>query len=282
MKYMKNYIIPTILIITMISFTDSVTTIAGQDLIFEKTLPTQNGQLLDVDAFAGSIKVTPSGTSEVTVKAYGNSEEKEKIDFSAENSSEGVTVIVKRKSGSHLNNINLRLEISVPSDYNVELKTGGGSISVSSVKGKSDITTAGGSVTIEGTAGETRVVTMGGSISVKDFTGNVSVETNGGSIKLAGSNGQISASTLGGNISLDYSGKNQGIELNTNAGNIKVLLPSELDAEADLSTTCGRIECDFGSVNERHVGATLKTTIGTGGSKLVCSTLAGSITVNKK
>lgn len=256
--------------------------LAGENLIFEKTLSTESGYRLTTNSFAGNIKVTTSASNEVTVKAYCNEEAKDKLDISAENSSGGVTVDVKKKPGAKLNSCNFRLEITVPSSYNVSLKTGGGNLSVTSLTGKMDLRSQGGNINLENSSGETIASTQGGNISLKTFEGNVTAETNGGNIKLSGSNGSVSASTNGGNITLDYTGSNNGISLNTSAGNINVEIPAEFNADVDLSTAVGKIVSDFGNPSDKHIGSNLKTTIGSGGNKLVCSTNAGTIIVNKK
>ena len=279
---MKNHIFSPILLIIMTTLTASAPVIAGEDLIFEKTVSTTTGQLLKVNSFAGGIKVTTSSASEVTVKVYGKEDTKDNIDVTAEGSSTGVDVNLNKKSGSRKNNWNLRMEIVVPADYNVNLKTGGGNLSVFSIKGKAELSTSGGNVSIEDISGETVISTMGGNINLSGFNGNVNAETSGGNVKMSGTNGVVAASTMGGNITLTYTGKNYGIALSTMAGNIKLDIPNEFDADVDLSTTCGRITGDLTGVNEKHTGSNLKSTIGSGGSELKCTTMAGTITVNKK
>lgn len=254
--------------------------LAGEDLLFEKTLSTSSGQTLKLDAFAGNVNVTTSAGNEVSVKVYGNEESKNNLEFSAENTSNGVTVEIKKNSGAHFKN--LKMEVSVPPEYNLNVKTGGGNISIAAVRGIVELNSSGGNINLDGVTGQTKVSTQGGNITLKNFEGNVSAETNGGNVKLTGADGSVYATTNGGNISLDYSGKNFGIELTTNAGNVKIDLPSEFDADVNMSTTCGRIVTDLGTPADKHVGSSLKTTIGTGGNKLECSTNAGTITAYKK
>ncbi len=256
--------------------------LAGEDLLFEKTLQTSPGKTLDVDALAGNVTLTAGTTDQFTLKVYGNDEAKEKLEYSAENTSQGIGVEIKKKSSGNFRNLNLRLEIQVPSEYNLNLKTGGGNITITSVKGKIELTSSGGNISLDGSSGDISVSTQGGNLNLKSFDGNVSAETNGGNIKLSGSNGSVFASTNGGNVTLDYTGKNYGIELVTNAGNVKIDVPSDIDADVDMSTTVGRIITDFGTPTDKHIGSSLKTTLGSGGNKLKCSTNAGTITANKK
>jgi len=268
----------------MISTTTIISSdvIAGEDLLFEKTLATSSGENLTLDSFAGNVEITTGSANEVSVKIYGNQEAKDKLDFSAENTANGITVDVKKNTTGNIRSLNLKVVVSVPQEYNLNVKTGGGNVSVAAVKGIVELNSSGGNINLDGVIGQTKVSTQGGNITLKNFDGNVSAETNGGNVKLTGANGSVYATTNGGNISLDYTGKNYGIELVTNAGNVKVDVPSEFDAEVDMSTTCGRIVTDFGTPSDKHVGSSLKTTIGSGGAKLNCSTNAGTISAYKK
>ncbi len=270
--------------VLMISTTTLISTnvIAGEELLFEKTISTASDQTLDLDAFAGNVIVNTGSAAEVSVKIYGNQETKDKLDFSAESTANGVSVDVKKNYSGNTWNMNIKIVVAVPQEYNVNAKTGGGNISVSALKGIVVLNSSGGNITIDGITGQTKATTQGGNITLKNFDGNVSAETNGGNVKLAGSNGSVYAATNGGNITLDYSGKNFGIELNTNAGNVKVDVPAQFDADVDMTTTCGRIVTDLGTPADKHVGSSLKTTIGSGGAKLSCSTNAGTISAYKK
>src|SRR5689334_634292 len=121
---MKNYIISSFLLIMMTTLTATSPVLAEEDLIFEKTVSTSPMQLLKVNSFAGSIKVTTSPISEVSVKVYGKEDTKDNIDVTSESSTTGVDVNLNKRSSSKKNNWNLRMEIVVPADYNVSLKTG--------------------------------------------------------------------------------------------------------------------------------------------------------------
>jgi hypothetical protein len=280
---MNSKIFTLSIITIMITVLSGATVLAGEDIIFEKTLSSQSGAKLTVKSAAGTVKVISSSSNEVSVKAFGNDEAKEKLDISAEPNSDGVLVTVKKKEGVKMNNMNIRLEITVPAEYNVSLNTGGGNLSVTSLKGKMELNTKGGNITFDNNNGEANISTNGGNISVSSFSGSIEAETYGGNIKFSGSNGKVKATTMGGNISADYSGKNEGIELSTMAGNIKLEIPAEFDADVDLSTTVGRITGDLAKdCSEKRVGCTLQTTYGSGGNVLKCSTNAGTITVNTK
>lgn len=270
-------------------------------LLFEKTISTESGKELITSLVAGGIEISTWDNNEVNVKVYGNDEAEEKIIFSAEQTSTGVKVEGKQKDSKNFKNLTIRVEITVPRNYDLKLYSSGGNLSVKDITGKIETNTsggnikidnssgnleaytAGGNVTISVSTGDIKVSTSGGKISVSDFNGNVDVSTAGGDIVLDGKNGKIDASTAGGSIKLDYEGKNMGIDMSTLGGNINASLPGDFDADADIGTLAGKITCDFAKVQkENHVSSFIRAKFNNGGETFKCTTSAGNITVTKK
>src|SRR3990172_2351424 len=217
-------------------------------LLYEKTLQTEPNKELIVTLFAGNIIVNTWTNNEVNVKFYGNDEAQDKLIFNADNTETGVKVEAMRKGTG-----------------NIKKYTSGGNVVVDNNKGNLNISTAGGNIT------------------ANSFNGSVNVSTMGGHVTLNGSNGKVEASTAGGNISVDYSGKNLGMNLSTMGGNITATLPGDFDANAELGTLAGRITCDFADVNNKNkISCHVKTKFNSGGETFNCTTSAGNIVVVKK
>lgn len=270
-------------------------------LLFEKSITTESGKELITSLVAGGIEISTWDKNEVNVKVFGNDEAEEKIVFSAEPTSTGVKVEGKQKDKNNFKNLTIRVEITVPKNYDLKLYSSGGNLTVKDITGKIETNTsggnikidntsgnleaytAGGNVTISVSSGDVKVSTSGGKISVDEFNGNVDVSTAGGDIVLIGKNGRIDASTAGGSIKLDYEGKNLGIDISTLGGNITATLPGDFDADADIGTLAGKISCDFAKVQkENHVSSYIRAKFNNGGETFKCTTSAGNITVNKK
>ena len=270
-------------------------------LLFEKSIPTESGKELITSLVAGGIEISTWDKNEVNIKVFGNDEAEEKIVFSAEPTSTGVKVEGKQKDKNNFKNLTIRVEITVPKNYDLKLYSSGGNLTVKDISGKIETITsggnikidntsgnleaytAGGNVTISVSSGDIKVSTSGGKISVDEFNGNVDVSTAGGDIVLIGKNGRIDASTAGGSIKLDYEGKNLGIDISTLGGNITATLPGDFDADADIGTLAGKISCDFAKVQkENHVSSYIRAKFNNGGETFKCTTSAGNITVNKK
>ncbi len=279
----------------------------GQDdfkLLNTYNVPTSSGQTLDVTSDAGSIKVTTGSSSNIVVRVYGDDVTNNRVDYSAESYSGGVKVTgrVKQeyKNSNEGWNIKLKFEIEVPPNYNIDLKTGGGSISIEDVNGtkivktgggaikigntsgRIEVNTGGGAVKIENNTGDISINTGGGAVRLDEFNGNVEINTGGGSVSMNGSNGKIEVTTGGGSIALDYRGTNYGIDLNTGGGSISVEIPNGFSADVDLSTNVGGISTNFGKPDKDGMGSKFITSINGGGERLECHTGAGSISVNMK
>lgn len=297
---MRNFI----LYIAAVLFALSATKTAMSDdarLLFESTLDTEPNKELITSLIAGGVTILTWNNNQVNVKVYGNDEAEEKIIFKAESNESGVKVEGKQKETKNFKNLTIRVEITVPVNYNIKLYSAGGSFTVNNVNGSIEANTSGGSIKIENTTGniiahtaggnitvETskgniEATTSGGSISARGFDGNIDASTAGGHIDLTGGNGKIDASTAGGNIHLDYTGRNMGIDMSTLGGNITATLPTDFSANADIGTLVGKITCDFAKVESKSsVSSYVKTTFGSGGEVFKCTTSAGNIIVSKK
>lgn len=268
-------------------------------LLQEKTLPTESGKTLTLSSSAGAVNIITGTTNELSVKIYGNENAESSFTFNTYTADNGIKVDGQKKSGD-IGSIKIRFDITVPLNYNLDIYTGGGEISVNGINGNSKVSTSGGKIEISKTNGNIDASTMGGKIILSDntgnsdvstsggkieaynFNGNISASTQGGSINLTGQNGSVKAYTGGGSIELDYSGVNKGIDISTMGGSIKVNLPSDFDADADVSTMVGKIKCEFAQPEKGMVSSYIKTKFNNGGEPFKCSTMAGSITIIKK
>lgn len=297
MKIIKYSILTAFIITTVSLFSQQ-----NLKLLVEKTLPTEPGKTLNLSSFAGDVTITVWDKNEAEIKISGNPTAEKMLIFDVSPVSSGIKIDGQKDKDFKKENysLNVKYDIKVPQSYNIDIFTGGGGVSVtgvngtiktntsggnltiSSCSGNVSMSTAGGNITIDKFTGPVDVSTAGGNIKATDFSGNIKVSTAGGNINLSGSSGSVNAHTAGGSITLDYTGKNEGIELSTMGGNIKLLLPSDINADADLSTMVGKITTDFASTEDSKISSFLKTTFNAGGSKLKCTTQAGNISVIKK
>jgi len=236
-------------------------------LIMEKNFNVTPGNNLMVELSGGDVKVTYWDKSEVNVKIYGNENAFDKIDFSLDEKNGTVEVFGKKKSSvsSWFSNINVKVEIKVPSEFNLDINTSGGDIRCGGINGMAQLNTSGGDIWAD------------------KFSGNLEASTSGGDVYLFCSDASIEAETSGGDIKLEYTGENKGIDLSTSGGDIMIKLPNDFKAALDLSTSGGDVSCSMNMSNvKKSYESSLKGDLNGGGKKLIAQTSGGDITVMEK
>jgi DUF4097 and DUF4098 domain-containing protein YvlB len=241
----------------------------GDDLqlIKEKSFNISSGKELKVDISGGDVKVTSWNKSEVEVEIWGNENAMKKMNFSIEGNDELVKVIAERKSSvtSWFSNIQLKVEVKVPKEFNVDLNTSGSDIKYGGVTGNAVLNTSGGDIWGD------------------KFTGDLDASTSGGDIFLFCSDAKINAETSGGDIKLDCDGVNRGIDLSTSGGDIDIKLPENINASVELSTSGGDVSCSLDMSNIKKLSESkLVGDINGGGEKLYAHTSGGDISLTGK
>ncbi|MFC2135857.1 DUF4097 domain-containing protein [Bacteroidota bacterium] len=294
-----------ILIIALVSLIFYSNLFAGGiRLLHEKSFDVNPGEILELEAESGDVILTTWDNNEVYVKVYGNSKAEDYIDFYFERTSEGVKILAEKEGGSFFNwftSIQMKFEIKVPREFNVDLQTSGGDVSVDELTGELLLKTSGGDIDLTNTNGELQARTSGGDIDVQnhngesqlktsgghiicsEMKGNLDVGTSGGDIKLKSIDGWIEAHTSGGDVILDYNGDNKGVDLTTSGGDIEVYLPSDFKADVDLKSSGGYIDCDYSMSKTYRVKSNqLEADFNGGGERLHCRTSGGDVIVKEK
>lgn len=236
------------------------------ELIQEKSFNISPGKKIIVEMSSGDVKVTYWDKSEVNVKIYGNGNAIKEIDFNMEANDERVEVIGKKKSSisSWFSNINVEVEIKVPSQFNLDINTAGGDIRCGGINGMAQLNTSGGDIWAD------------------KFSGNLAASTSGGDVYLFCNDAAIEAETSGGDIKLEYAGENRGIDLSTSGGDIDIKLPNDFKAAIDLSTSGGDVSCSLKMSNvNKSYESSLEGDLNGGGKKLIAQTSGGDITVKE-
>jgi hypothetical protein len=115
----------------------------------------------------------------------------------------------------------LRLDVSVPARFSVEVTTSGGSVEIcgvrgdvevrgraghlllSDVRGAIDGRTSSGSIDVSGCRGEFDLATSRGSIAIRDVEGRVAAHTRGGPISIVDTVGDLLLGSGGGPIQVE-------------------------------------------------------------------------------
>ncbi len=222
----------------------------------------------------GSVKVLASSDSDVHVKIFKKAdadsakeavEAFEGFDFTLQQ--KGNDVWVELDVDDDDNDTHVSYELMIPENYNISLKTGGGSISVADMTGNVNASTGGGSIKVGNVTGEVKTNTGGGSVTVGDVkNGMVHVNTGGGSITLSNVEKDVKANTGGGSISVKEIGGVAAV--NTGGGSIKI------------GPTTGKVVANTGggSIRIEKSGGDVKAN--TGGGSIAVNGSKGSVKIN--
>lgn len=288
-----------------------------------KAFPVQPGGVLIMDVDRGSIQITTEDTGEVKVqvdrKVTRESSSKAAEIFAAhevtfDHDGDRVEVHAKsKKEWSQLFNrgaqhFEVKYRVTLPSRFNLDLKTAAGEITSTDIEGNVKARTAGGSLKFHAVKGNVDGMTSAGSIELGSATGPVTVRTSGGSISLGKVDSETSAETSAGSISVQRAGAKLAAtthggsldlgellgpaKVETSAGSIKIgnakteltaithggrIEAGELDGPSSLSTSAGEIviKASHANVDAKTSGGGIE--IGGAEDTVTAHTSAGSI-----
>jgi len=296
------------------------TIFASIDKTEKRSFNVNSGGKLYVSTDKGSIKIKTHSSEtvdiEVFLKAKTNDDEfaqklfdNFKIKYDQSNSD--VKVIGEFKGGSSWlrnlfggsksNKLNVKFEITVPEQYNVDLNTSGGGISVDDLNGFVDAKTSGGGLTFGNITGNIDGKTSGGGITIGKCDGDIDVHTSGGGIKINKCKGSVEAKTSGGGITVyevygiinaSTSGGSvfasileqpkKDCSLTTSGGGITVKLASNISVNLDARTSGGSVSTDFPiTVKGKMERSKLNGKINGGGPDLYLRSSGGSIHIEE-
>ena len=233
----------------------------------EATFKVSSGEILDVSISQGNINITTNSGNEVKVLAQNIEEDELKL-LTMEQKSGKIEIKFRGEDSDEF-----ELGLTIPSEMNMDVSTGGGNISVKGdIKGTVSASTGGGNITAGNIFGKTEFSTAGGNISVGDINGDAELSSAGGDMKAGSINGNAEISTAGGNISV--TSINKLAELSTAGGNITI---DKVGGKIVASTAGGNI-----TVGEVYGSADISTAGGniileSAGGEVEASTAAGNI-----
>ncbi|OQX95011.1 hypothetical protein B6I21_07635 [candidate division KSB1 bacterium 4572_119] len=291
----KKLIIFALIAVLSISFSTKVSHAKEYEDTIKKSFRVKPGQLFYLKSDMGSVDVGSWDKREVRLvvikKARVSSKREamrafDDLEIRFDQNRQGVNVIAEytgeKRWFSGRRKLRVRFEVMVPREFDLDINTAGGSISVEDLAGKIMLHTSGGSISVGKIDGPVNAKTSGGSIKVRGSNGDIDVHTSGGSISIGETTGSIDAETSGGSITLDrvdgdtrvhtsggglklnnLSGNVQGSTsggsiyaeltknidsdcyLKTSGGGITVYLPRNISVEIDAHTSGGSVTTDF-------------------------------------
>jgi len=261
-----------------------------------------------VDTNDGAVQIYTGDTKQVDFRVLYDGYEMNKT-LHVDSGQDGDSVQINARVNGHWgfswgnNHRNIRIEVHMPKDADLQIDTGDGSVTTQSVNGKVkihtgdgsvraqevsgdvDIDTGDGSITVDGAKGEIRLRTGDGHIDARNLDGKVDALSGDGHIKLDGRLDALSVKTGDGSIDARLqpgSKVNSGWSVRTGDGSVDIVLPADLQANIDASTNDGHISLGIPvTVEGTFSNSQIHGKMNGGGQPLVIHTGDGSIRLSK-
>ncbi len=210
-----------------------------------KEFKVKTGQKLTVELkMGGSIKITGWNKNFVSV------DNEDENNFDIKQTGNGIDIHSNLFGGSNHHG-KVVLEVKVPSKFDLDLHTTGGSITINNVDGEMRGRTMGGDLDLSGLKGNLELSTMGGKINLSDSHVDGKVSTMGGKVDIENVVGNVKGSSMGGNVIMKNVTRRDGesvkneVNISSMGGDINV---SDAPNGARVSTMGGSI--NIGNANK--------------------------------
>lgn len=238
----------------------------------------------------GSVRVSTGDIKQVEVRVeYTGYKLDRDLRVSTTQSGDLVEVTAKTSGGSWFNfgprHMNLRVEIHMPKDTDLEVTAGDGSVEAVSTNGNLDVRTGDGHITVQGAKGNIRLHTGDGHIEARQLDGRADITTGDGHVNIEGRFDGLSIRTGDGSVTA-RANKGSTVSapwnIHTGDGSVDLELPGEMQANLDASTHDGRISLGIPVMVEGTFSSTkIFGKMNGGGQPIVVRTGDGSIHLNK-
>jgi len=252
---------------------------------YTKTYTVSNRATVRVETDDGSVTVSTGDTKavEFRVEYHGYTLDKS-LHIESNQHGDEVELIARIPHGFHISLGTMRtlhIEVRMPKDADLQVRTGDGSIKANNVSGTIDLHSGDGALTVGSLKGSIRLHTGDGSIEASELDGKCDASSGDGRIRLSGRFDVLSAKSGDGSVGVEAlhgSKLDSGWSITSGDGSIEVALPADLPANIEASSGDGRITTDIpitmeGVLSKSRVHGKMNG----GGSTLTIHTGDGSI-----
>jgi hypothetical protein len=252
---------------------------------YAKTYTISNRANVRVDTNDGSVNVTTGDTKEVEFRVeYQGYVLNKSLEIESNQRGDEVELIARIPGKWHFSigmMRRLHIEVRMPKDADLQVRTGDGSIKANGVSGTVDLRSGDGALTVGSLKGAVRLHTGDGSIEASDLDGKCDASSGDGRIRLSGRFDVLSAKSGDGSVGVEAlhgSKLDSSWNITSGDGSIDVAVPADLPANIDASSGDGHISSDIPVTVEGVMSKSkLRGKMNGGGSTLTIHTGDGSI-----
>ncbi|MBM3314659.1 DUF4097 domain-containing protein [candidate division WOR-3 bacterium] len=156
---------------------------------------------------------------------------------------------------------------AVRTKVRVAVSTGNGGVTLSGMTAGADVSTSSGKVTADGTEGDLHVTTTNGDVTLRVHRGSAAISTTNGDVEC-----DLSL--------LEPTGR---LTINTTNGTVTVLLPADVSASVEATTTNGDVLVSgFQFQYEEQTATHIKGRIGSGAATVTIETTNGDVSIRPR
>lgn len=253
--------------------------------------------VVDLSTFDGAIEVQSWDKAEVLIDVESRASSKDllqsiEVDGKSQDSHVVVKVTAEERPGWDLSSGGVsrsaRLVATVPTDSEVRVRSGDGSVRIERVRGLIEARTDDGRIVIREVGGEVVADTGDGSVQIEDLDGRCTVKTQDGSVLVTGRlRGAVKAVSGDGSVTVraaEGSAIDSTWNIETGDGGVVLGLPDQVDARLDVETNDGRITLNGMPdlpIEKDGDGRRLQAVLGNGQGSLRVRTGDGTITLKR-
>lgn len=180
--------------------------------------------------------------------------------------------------------LDIRLEISVPEEFDIEFRSGAGNVDIADLHGRVEGRTGAGNVVIGRVQGSVEASSGAGNISLASAEGRIRVQSGAGNITLDRVRGEVQARTGAGNVEATITDALDGrSSFDTGAGNVTVTLADGVGADVDAHASMGSARTDYDlRVRGGFMSKSFSGRVNGGGPEITMSAGVGNVTLRKR
>ena len=184
---------------------------------------------LFVEIGKGSVTIVATDTTESSVEVTGRDAESVRVEQSGDQIS---VVAPKQRTGFLAGDSRLDVNVTVPTDSDLAVRTGSADITVDGVVATGQVRSGSGDVQVDTFGGPAVVETGSGNVRIGEARSELRIKSGSGGISLGHTGSSVAVSTGSGDVEIGTS--NGPTVVKTGSGDLEVV-----DAQSDVSLTTG-------------------------------------------
>lgn len=281
--------IPFLMVAGSLGAVLATTTIAKAEEV-TKTFPISGRAKVKVQTDDGAVRVSTGDIKQVEVRVtYEGYKLDRDLRVSTTQNGDSIDISAKTSGswGMHfgVHHTNLRVEVHMPKDADLEVTTGDGGVDVDSIKGSLNVHTGDGHINVQGARGDIHLRAGDGHVEGRELDGTLEVTTGDGHINVSGRFDSLNLRAGDGSITAKAATGSKVVSswtIHTGDGSVDLEIPGELQANLEASTNDGHISLGIPVTSEGTFSSSrVQGKLNGGGGQVSIRTGDGSIHLSK-